>query len=229
MSTRRLEHISGYGMIAAIAMAVGAVLPAVAAEGAVPGYVVDSAGVVVRDSEGLCVRTSDWQEEMVLEECDPELYARLYPEPEPVEAVELAAVVPATVAVEETLDVQTLFGFDEAALGPQATEMLDELADRLNRFTAIETVRITGYTDRIGSEEYNLTLSKKRAEAVEAYLKEKTEISPVKFEVEGLGSADPIEACDGLKGNALIDCLRPNRRVVVEITAERTQTTPGTY
>jgi OOP family OmpA-OmpF porin len=226
MTTRRLGHIRGYGMIAAIVMTVGAVLPAVAAEGTVPGYVVDSAGVVVRDSQGECVRTSDWKEEMVLEECDPELYARLYPEP--VEA-ELAAVVPATVAVEETLDVQTLFGFDEAALGPEATAMLDELADRLNRFTNIQTVRITGYTDRIGPEEYNVTLSKKRAEAVEAYLKEKTGIAPVTFEVEGLGSADPIEACDGLKGNALIDCLRPNRRVEVEITAERTRTTPGTY
>ncbi len=229
MSMRRLEHISGYGMIAAVAMTVGGFSAAVSAEGSIPGYVVDAEGVVVKSSDGSCVRTSDWKEEMVLQECDPELYARLYPEPEVVETVEVAAVVPATVAVEETLDVQTLFGFGEATLAPQATEMLDELADRLNRFTAIETVQITGYTDRIGSEEYNLQLSKKRAEAVEAYLKEKTDVSASSFQVEGLGPADPIEACDGIRGNALIECLGPNRRVEVEITAERTQTTPGTY
>ena len=229
MSTRRPEPTSGYGMIAAIAMTVAAVSTAVAAEGPIPGYVVDSDGLVVKSSDGSCVRTSDWTEQMVLKECDPELYARLYPEPEPAAPVELAAVVPATIAVEETLDVQTLFGFDQATLGSDATEMLDDLADRLNRFKAVETVRIKGYTDRIGPEEYNVALSKKRAEAVEAYLKEKTEISPAKFEVEGLGAADPIEACEGVKGSALVECLKPNRRVEVEITAERTQTTPGTY
>lgn len=228
MSARRLGHISGYGIVAAITMTVSAVAAAVEAE-APPGYVVDSSGTVVRSSDGSCVRTSDWEPEMVLEQCDPELYARLYPEPEPVAPVEIAAVVPATVAVEETLDVQTLFGFDQATLDPQAKEMLDELADRLDRFTAIDSVRIAGFTDRIGSEEYNLALSKERAAAVAAFLKENTQISPAKFEVEGLGQANPIEACDGLRGSALIECLRPNRRVEVEITAERTQTTPGTY
>ncbi|MFZ0254951.1 MAG: OmpA family protein [Gammaproteobacteria bacterium] len=228
MSARRLGHISGYGIVAAITMTVSAVAAAVETE-APPGYVVDSSGTVVRSSDGSCVRTSDWEPEMVLEQCDPELYARLYPEPEPVAPVEIAAVVPATVAVEETLDVQTLFGFDQATLDPQAKGMLDELADRLDRFTAIDSVRIAGFTDRIGSEEYNLALSKERAAAVAAFLKENTQISPAKFEVEGLGQANPIEACDGLRGSALIECLRPNRRVEVEITAERTQTTPGTY
>lgn len=229
MNRRRLEDIRGYGMIAALAMTIGSFSTAVSANDIIPGYVVDSSGTVVRSSDGTCVRTPDWEEEMVLQECDPELYARLYPEPEPVAPVEIAAVVPATVAVEETLDVQTLFGFDEATLSSQATEVLDELADRLNRFTAIESVEITGYTDRIGPEDYNEELSKRRAEAVEAYLRERTNISAAKFQVEGLGPADPIEACDGLRGNALIECLRPNRRVEVEITAERTQTTPGTY
>ena len=229
MSAIRLGHISGYGMAAAIAMTVGAVSTAVAAEEVHPGYAVDSSGAVVKTSDGSCVRTSAWEPEMVLEQCDPELYARLYPEPEPVAPVELAAVVPATVAVEETLDVQTLFGFDEATLDPKAEEMLGELADRLDRFTAIENVRIRGFTDRIGPEDYNLALSKERAAAVAAFLKENTGISPAKFEVEGLGQADPIEACDGLRGSALVECLRPNRRVEVEITAERTQTTPGTY
>lgn len=229
MNMKRLEYLSGYGMIAAIAMAVGAVSVAAAEEGPIPGYVVDSSGTVVRDSEGNCVRTSQWEPEMVLEQCDPELYARLYPEPEPVASVEMAAVVPATVAVEETLDVQTLFGFDEATLDPQAKETLDELANRLDRFTAVETVRITGFTDRIGPEDYNLLLSQRRAEAVAEFLKENTEISPARFEVQGLGQADPIETCDGLTGGALIECLRSNRRVEVEITAERTQTTPATF
>ena len=99
MSTRRLEHINGYGMIAAVVITVGTVSAAGAAEGIIPGYVVDSSGIVVKDSEGSCVKTSDWKEEMVLQECDPELYARLYPEPEPAAPVELAAVVPATVAL----------------------------------------------------------------------------------------------------------------------------------
>lgn len=229
MRMRRLEHISSYGLFAAIAVTVGAHSGAAPAASSFAGYAVDTSGVVVRSSDGTCVRTGSWKEEMVLKECDPELYARLYPEPEPVEPEEVAVAAPTTVAVQETLDVQTLFGFDEATLDPQATELLDELADRLDRFTAIETVRITGHTDRIGSEEYNLALSRKRAEAVQAYLVDKTAISPGKFEVEGLGPAYPIEACEGTRGSALIECLRPNRRVEVEIRAERIQTTPATY
>ena len=232
MAKRLPNRPIGTGIAVAIAMIVGA-LPVVAAEGGIiPGYAVDSAGVVVKSLDGSCVRTSDWKEEFVLEECDPELYARLHPKPEPVaveEEVEVAAIVPASVAVKETLDVQTLFGFDQATLDPQSTEQLDELADRLGRFTSIESVRITGYTDRIGSKAYNLALSKKRAEAVEAHFREKTDLPASKFAVEGLGAADPIEACEQVRGAALIECLGPNRRVEVEIRAVRTDTTPATH
>ena len=100
---------------------------------------------------------------------------------------------------------------------------------RWGRFTRIDSVRITGYTDRVGSAEYNLALSKKRAEAVGTYLRQSANIPTDKFEVDGLGSAHPIKSCEDTRGSALIQCLGPNRRVEVEIHAERNDVTPGVH
>ena len=68
-----------------------------------------------------------------------------------------------------TLSATELFGFDKATLRmPQPK--LDEIAQAMRRDPQIDNVTITGYTDRIGTEAYNLKLSKQRAEAVKAYL-----------------------------------------------------------
>jgi len=37
----------------------------------------------------------------------------------------------------------------------------------------------------------------------------------------GKGEADPVADCKGVRGKKLIECLQPNRRVVVEIEAQR--------
>lgn len=218
-------------LLAATLWGLGAISAQAADEGTVPGYVVTPDGTIVTSADGSCVKTSSWEPEMVVERCDPELYAQLYPEPEPepVEEVAVIEAAPAVVAVEETLDVQTLFGFDKAKLDAESTDILNELAQRLTMFESIESVQVTGYTDRIGPLEYNEKLSQQRAEAVASFLRENTDIPSTRFEVQGLGPADPVASCEGLTGAELIDCLAPNRRVEVEITAERTQATPGTF
>jgi outer membrane protein OmpA-like peptidoglycan-associated protein len=118
-----------------------------------------------------------------------------------------------------TLSATELFEFDKATLKmPQPK--LDEIAQAMRRDPQIDDVTITGYTDRIGSDAYNLKLSKQRAEAVKAYLVGKG-IESRRLDAVGKGEADPVVQCNDKARAALIKCLEPNRRVEVEqITVE---------
>jgi len=97
---------------------------------------------------------------------------------------------------------------------------LDEIAEALTRNPSIDAVTITGYTDRIGSEAYNLRLSQRRADAVKSYLVKKG-VASRRLTAIGKGKANPVVHCDNEDRAKLIQCLEPNRRVEVEqITVE---------
>ncbi|CAN5169727.1 porin OmpA [soil metagenome] len=119
-----------------------------------------------------------------------------------------------------TLSATELFAFDSTGLRmPQPK--LDEIAAALGRHGEVNEVVITGYTDRIGSSQYNQKLSERRALAVKTYLVGKG-IEESRLKAQGKGEADPVVTCTDKKLPALIKCLEPNRRVEVEdITIER--------
>jgi outer membrane protein OmpA-like peptidoglycan-associated protein len=117
------------------------------------------------------------------------------------------------------LNADALFGFDQAALQPAGMEALDQLIRNTNG-RAYDTLTVTGYTDPIGTEVYNLDLSRRRAEAVRDYLISHG-LRVDYLNVVGAGSADLVvrqESCPGMTGVALQNCYAPNRRVVVELT-----------
>jgi outer membrane protein OmpA-like peptidoglycan-associated protein len=118
-----------------------------------------------------------------------------------------------------TLSARELFDFDKATLRlPQPK--LDEIAAALTNNPQIEHVRITGYTDRLGSEAYNLKLSQRRANAVKSYLVSR-HVAANRLTTAGKGEANPVVQCNDRNQAALIKCLEPNRRVEVEqITIE---------
>ncbi|EQA14322.1 OmpA family protein [Glaesserella parasuis] len=107
-----------------------------------------------------------------------------------------------------------LFDFDKDTLTTKGREVVDDVAEQL-KSSGAEKVKLVGYADRLGSEEYNLDLSQRRANMVKARLVEQGIKVPI--EAVGYGKANQVKACDGESGQALRDCLRPNRRV--EITA----------
>ncbi|MDD4921999.1 MAG: OmpA family protein [Bacteroidales bacterium] len=81
------------------------------------------------------------------------------------------------------------FGFGEWALMPESTPALDELVKLLQDNPHI-TVEIGAHTDRVGTDEYNNTLSEKRAASVVEYLQQKG-IEKERLEAHGYGKTQP--------------------------------------
>jgi OmpA-OmpF porin, OOP family len=109
--------------------------------------------------------------------------------------------------------LQLQFAFDSAKLTAGDMAQLDEIVPKLNNAKAgfIGGV-IEGHTDSIGSEEYNMGLSKRRAESVASYLSSQGVSMGNRFATEAFGEAKPIASNDTESGRA------ENRRVVIRRT-----------
>lgn len=132
-------------------------------------------------------------------------------------------VEPAAPVVENkrfTLRSDVLFNFNKASLKPEGQAALNELYNELSSIDPTQgRVLVVGFTDRIGSQNYNLPLSQKRAQSVVDYLVSKG-VPASAIAAEGRGKEDPVTGnkCDAVKGRAaLIECLAPDRRVEIEI------------
>lgn len=154
----------------------------------------------------------------------PATYVSRAPDPvpeviAPAPVTPVAPLPPATPAVQPrferyTLSATELFAFNSAELQmPQPK--LDDIATALNRNREVSNVAITGYADRIGSNQYNLRLSERRAISVKDYLVNKG-VDSSRMKTEGKGEANPVVVCTNKKRSDLIKCLEPNRRVEVE-------------
>jgi outer membrane protein OmpA-like peptidoglycan-associated protein len=119
-----------------------------------------------------------------------------------------------------------LFAFDSADLQPSS--ILQKLVTLLKR-NPKATFAIEGYTDSIGSDEYNLDLSQRRADSVKQYLVEVLGIDPNQIKPRGFGATKfivsprpvPPNASQG-EFDAEIAREQPNRRVVIVVeTNER--------
>ncbi|WP_322080657.1 OmpA family protein, partial [Burkholderia cenocepacia] len=118
------------------------------------------------------------------------------PVPAPVEHVRLAG--------------DALFATGQATLTPTARASLDKLLGERGD-TTYSQVTVTGYTDSVGGDTYNLVLSQRRAQSVANYLK--TEGLRVgSWSITGRGKADPVASNVTAEGRA------SNRRVEIALT-----------
>ncbi|HSJ80315.1 MAG TPA: OmpA family protein [Thiobacillus sp.] len=130
------------------------------------------------------------------------------PEPAPVAAVpEPAPVAPvAEPAPAATLVLEGVnFDFDKAVIRPQDYAILDQNIVALKEWGDVD-VEVAGHTCNIGTEEYNLGLSLRRAEAVRNYLVSKG-VSADRLTVRGYGESRPAVS------NATREGRAQNRRV----------------
>ena len=110
-----------------------------------------------------------------------------------------------------TFDSGILFDVDKAALKDPIKVELAELAVILNKYDDTN-ILLEGHTDSTGSEEYNLDLSRLRAQSVSNELASNA-VNPSRFTIMGYGESQPIADNSTLEGRAL------NRRVEVAIYA----------
>ncbi|MFN3306921.1 MAG: OmpA family protein, partial [Candidatus Kapaibacteriota bacterium] len=99
------------------------------------------------------------------------------------------------------------FDFDKYELKPESFPELNRVVKILNENPDFR-IHIEGHTDSIGTNEYNLQLSRKRAEAVRNYLVAKG-IATYRIAIFGFGSTIPIATNETEEGRAL------NRRVEI--------------
>src|SRR3989440_7335209 len=114
-----------------------------------------------------------------------------------------------------------LFGFDSADLQPG--DILRKLVDLLKR-NPKATFTIEGYTDSIGTDEYNRDLSQRRADNMKQYLVQALGINPLQIDARGRGSTKfvvPPRPVTPTASQAEFDVEiqreSPNRRVEVTI------------
>ncbi|MDP9141878.1 MAG: OmpA family protein [Pseudomonadota bacterium] len=119
---------------------------------------------------------------------------------------------------------ESLFDFDSAVIKPSGRQQLDQFSANL-RGPRFEEIQVTGHTDRLGSQEYNLKLSSSRADAVKDYLVRYAGIPAAKIVTRGINGSSPVTKPDECIGSErtkkLIACLQPDRRVEVEVTATK--------
>ncbi len=203
-------------------------------QGEVP-YVVDQRNVVARSGFDLCWRTGYWTpaaagavkagELPVGCQCDKDVVGADTCAPAARGAADapaaVAAAAPAAAAkcdFSVNLSADSTFAFNKATLTGSAKTTLDNaVIAKLGNCAAVDTLIITGHTDRLGAQGYNQKLSEKRADAVKAYLLAKG-VKAANVETMGAGKTQPIKGCDDKLGRKkLIECLAPNRRVTVDV------------
>lgn len=125
--------------------------------------------------------------------------------------VKLAAVKEESRGLVITLSGSVLFASNKSSLLPAARDRLSKVADALME-TKERSITIEGYTDSQGTNEFNIDLSQKRADAVRTYIISRG-YSGALIQAHGLGKDRPVADNASAEGRA------NNRRV--EIIVDR--------
>jgi len=110
-----------------------------------------------------------------------------------------------------TFDSGILFATNSTTLESAAKTNIQKFAAILNKYPDTN-ILVTGYTDSDGTDEYNQTLSERRAEAVSNYAAAQG-VSSSRLSIVGFGESNPVASNDTATGK------RQNRRVEIAVFA----------
>ena len=110
-----------------------------------------------------------------------------------------------------TFDSGILYDVDKSDLRAVSQTNLADLAKILNKYPDTN-ILIEGHTDNTGTDDYNMTLSKDRAQSVASYLAT-VDVASARFSTAGYGEAQPIVTNDTAEGR------QKNRRVDIAVMA----------
>lgn len=111
-----------------------------------------------------------------------------------------------------TITLLVEFDFDKDEVKFLYHEDVDTVANLLTAYPKTN-VELEGHTDSIGTDEYNMELSTRRAESVRKYLVEKFDIAASRISAYGYGESNPVATNDTEEGR------QNNRRVIANIEA----------
>ena len=109
-----------------------------------------------------------------------------------------------------------LFDFDKSNIRKDAEHTMGIVAGALEQFRG-KRIRIIGYTDSKGTDEYNLRLSMRRAQSATLWLRNQPKLFDFNFVSEGKGEAEPIAPNTLPSGADNPDGRQKNRRVEIRI------------
>jgi outer membrane protein OmpA-like peptidoglycan-associated protein len=119
-------------------------------------------------------------------------------------------------------DATVLFKFNSSELSDDAKQQLDTLVSGNISSAKRYFIAIQGFTDKVGPAEYNLQLSRRRAEAVQTYLVGAKNVPVYRIQIVGLGKDKPVN------DQKTKDDREKNRRVEVTVFSANAGTTAAT-
>lgn len=179
------------------------------------GYV-SADGSAVRTGEGDCLKLGGFSEETQVNACEgiedevEEAVAEPETAPEPAPAPEPVAKEP--IVTTATLSGEALFDSNSAELNAGSEQAMADLVTQLEQYQEISDIKVTGHTDSMGEEDYNLELSERRAQAVQTFLQAAFPNANVSW--AGLGETSPVSTNSSKEGR------QANRRVDIQVIAK---------
>jgi OOP family OmpA-OmpF porin len=111
------------------------------------------------------------------------------------------------------MTLQVFFDFNKDTLTEADLKELPKAVDFVKKYPGAK-IRLDGYTDSIGTDEYNMKLSERRATAVMNYLIKEAGVDSSRITAIGHGEADPVADNKTPEGRA------KNRRVEISILSD---------
>jgi OOP family OmpA-OmpF porin len=216
-----------FGLAAACALALG-VLSGNAAAQVHPdekALVTDTRGFHVTSGSGLCVHSAFGPPPLWTEGCHAYVPAPLAQYVAPAQSpAPVVAAVAAPLAVYEKVafDANVLFDSDKSALRQTGRDKLDQFVDKIHGLESQSIVAV-GYSDRMGNDADNQTLSRQRVDAVRAYLVGKG-IAWDRVQTSARGESRPTTyagECKDANNAKNVACMQPDRHVFIEVSGTR--------